>query len=255
MEQETRALHAARQMVDQREQQLVAREAAMAEASQVAQAQAEAASQLQRTARHQQAHSRGGALGDTQSSQLLGERWPVASAAADISSPLGSSVSTQQQVDHVVHTAPRSSRGATSTSTSILSLTPTVDVNVPIELRMRLKQLLESLQRVDTEGDARLTRLDSVLRSMNAARVTASPGAGELTAVAMAIKTLRGRLSSLQAAGVHLMAAASTASSHRACSSLVQQLEGHQQKRARWERDVATQLDTLTRLQNRLATT
>ena len=72
--------------------------------------------------------------------------------------------------------------------------------------------------------------------------------------MAMAVKTLRGRLSSLQAAETHLMAAASTASSHHACSSLVRQLEGHQQQRARWEHDVATQLDTLTRLQRRLTT-
>ena len=41
-----------------------------------------------------------------------------------------------------------------------------------MELRTRLRQLLESLQRVDSEGDARLTRLDTVLRSMNVAGVT-----------------------------------------------------------------------------------
>jgi hypothetical protein len=69
VEEGMRALDAARQTLDIREQRVVAREAAVAHASQLAQAQAEAASQRRRTARHQQAHSRGGALGDTQSSQ------------------------------------------------------------------------------------------------------------------------------------------------------------------------------------------
>jgi hypothetical protein len=71
---------------------------------------------------------------------------------------------------------------------------------VPAELRARLAVLLDSVQHVHSDGDARLTRLDALLRSMHTS-------SGEVAAVVLAVKTLRGRLASLQAAEGHLQVA------------------------------------------------